>query len=130
VHLPWEGAEDAQLDGLDLLVVLARLEGRQKRQNEGGGGELDTGGGALRRRCRAAAARVREAAGARARGAHVGFKGRGQRWPGHARQGLGGALAGHGGLGLWPVAGWAPPGQTAGPERVGSGPRARPNPVG
>jgi hypothetical protein len=28
----WEGAEDAQLDGLDLLVVLARLESRRKRQ--------------------------------------------------------------------------------------------------
>jgi hypothetical protein len=84
----------------------------------------------LRRRCRAAAARVREAAGARARDAHASFKGRGQRWPRRARQGLGGGVAGHGGLSLWPVAGWAPPGQVAGPERVGSGPRARPNPVG
>jgi hypothetical protein len=33
-------ARDAQLDGLELLVVLARLEGRQKRQIEGSGGEL------------------------------------------------------------------------------------------
>jgi hypothetical protein len=45
--------------------------------------------------------------------------------------GLGGGavLAGHGGLGLWPTAGWAPPGQAAGSERVGSGPRAQSNPV-
>jgi hypothetical protein len=33
--------EDAHLDGLELLAVLARLEGRRKRQIEGGGGELD-----------------------------------------------------------------------------------------
>jgi hypothetical protein len=41
----------------------------------------------------------------------------------------GGVLAGYSGLSLWP-AGWAPPGQAAGPEWVGSGPRARPNLVG
>jgi hypothetical protein len=41
-------AEDAQLDGLELLVVLARLEGRRKRQIEGGGGSACgcPGGGA------------------------------------------------------------------------------------
>jgi hypothetical protein len=33
-----------QRDGLELLVVQARLEGRRKRQIVGGGGELDTGG--------------------------------------------------------------------------------------
>jgi hypothetical protein len=37
-----------QRDGLELLVVLARLEGQRKWQIVGGGGELDTGGGELR----------------------------------------------------------------------------------
>jgi hypothetical protein len=37
-----------QRDGLELLVVLARLEGRRKRQIVGGGGELDTGDGEVR----------------------------------------------------------------------------------
>jgi hypothetical protein len=36
-----------QRDGLELLLVLARLEGRRKRQIVGGSGELDTGGGEL-----------------------------------------------------------------------------------
>jgi hypothetical protein len=60
------GAEKVQRDGLELLVVLARLEGRRKRQILGGGGELDTGGGALRRRRRTRAQGTRVAAGARA----------------------------------------------------------------
>jgi hypothetical protein len=41
VHFrPWEGAEGTQLDGLDLLVVLARLEDQRQRQNAGSDGEL------------------------------------------------------------------------------------------
>jgi hypothetical protein len=34
-----------QSDVLELLVVLARVDGRQKPQIVGGDGELDTGGG-------------------------------------------------------------------------------------
>jgi hypothetical protein len=34
-----------QRDVLELMVVLARVEGRRKPQIVGGGGELDTGGG-------------------------------------------------------------------------------------
>jgi hypothetical protein len=41
-------AGDAQLDGLEVLVVLARVEGRRKSQIVGGGGDLDTGGTAHR----------------------------------------------------------------------------------
>jgi hypothetical protein len=33
-----------QCDVLELMVVLARVEGRRKPQIVGGGGELDTGG--------------------------------------------------------------------------------------
>jgi hypothetical protein len=40
---PREGAEDAQLDGLALLVVLARLGGQRQRHDAGGGGEFSTG---------------------------------------------------------------------------------------
>jgi hypothetical protein len=65
---PWEGAEDAQLDGLDLLVVPARLEGQWQRQNVGGGGELGNG----RQRCgstgAAAARHCRARRGSRVRG--------------------------------------------------------------
>jgi hypothetical protein len=39
------GAEEVQRDTAELLVVLARVEGRRKPQIVGGGGELDTGGG-------------------------------------------------------------------------------------
>jgi hypothetical protein len=71
VHLrPWEGAEGAQLDGLDLLVVLARLEDQRQRQNVGSGGELagstSCRAAALwRGSCRAAAALGEEAASRR-----------------------------------------------------------------
>jgi hypothetical protein len=39
------GAEEVQRDVLELMVVLARVEGRRKPQIVGGGGELDIGGG-------------------------------------------------------------------------------------
>jgi hypothetical protein len=111
-----------QRDCLELLVVLARLEGRRKRQIVGGSGELDTGGGGL--------VSVQCGTGdglglrlVRNRGVQDwGCKGRGKEGSCQAWTAGGGVLAGHGGLGLWP-AGWAPPGQAAGPERVGSGPR-------
>jgi hypothetical protein len=41
-----------QSDVLELLVVLARVDGRRKPQIVGGGGELDTGGGGSGYRCR------------------------------------------------------------------------------
>jgi hypothetical protein len=61
-----------------------------------------------RRRAGAATARLgNEAASRKVRAPFIG------------RESLGGGAvqAGHGG-GLWPVAGWAPPGQAAGPARV------------
>jgi hypothetical protein len=59
-----------QRDGLELLVRLARLERRRKRQIVGGGGEFGlTGGGAKQGKARAAVARQGLGhAGARARG--------------------------------------------------------------
>jgi hypothetical protein len=57
------------------------------------------------------------------------FRGRGREESCRAWADGGGVLAGYSGLSLWP-AGWAPPGQAAGPEWVGSGPQARPNLVG
>jgi hypothetical protein len=64
-------AGDAQLDGLELLVVLARVEGRRKPQIVGGGGELDTGGGGSGyRRRRRGAQGARHAGGCRSSGTH------------------------------------------------------------
>jgi hypothetical protein len=107
-----------QRDSLELMVVLARLEGRWKRQIVGGGSELNTGGDEL--------VSVRRGVGdgpgcglCETVGCRAGvLRGRSREGSCRAWTAGGGVLAG---LGLCP-AGWAPPGQAAGPERVGSGP--------
>jgi hypothetical protein len=120
VHFrPWEGAEDAQLDGLDLLVVLARLEGQRQRQNVGGGGELDNG----RRRRGSVQVRRRSGAGEDGRGRGLGFPGRSARGSAspfmgtHAGTPCSGRRRRRPGRGLpWPM-GFSGPGW-AGAERV------------
>jgi hypothetical protein len=60
-----------QRDILELLVVLARVEGRRKPQIAGGGGVLDTGGGGSGyRRRRRGAQGARHAGGCRSSGTH------------------------------------------------------------
>jgi hypothetical protein len=127
---PREGAEDAQLDGLDLLVVLARLGGQRQRQNVGGGGEF--GNGRRRRGSAGAAALQRGRGRARVR----------PRVPGARRTGLGfpplwgraqarPAQGGGGGAGLgrglpWPNGPRRARLGRSGAGRSGSSPRARP----
>jgi hypothetical protein len=118
-----------QHDGLELLVVLARLEGRRKRQIEGGDGELGhqgrlrQGGGAagFRRRCGQEQARARCAAPSTVlyRGAGAGALGS------HAQAAAATAMAG---FGRWALAGLVAGPARARAGRSGSGLRARPFP--
>jgi hypothetical protein len=99
-----------QRDSLELLVVLARLEGQRKRQIVGGGGKLDTGGDEL--------VSVRRGAGddpglrlVRNRGVQGwGFKG-GAAGRGRARHGRPAAVS-------WPATAASASGRLDGPRRA------------